>query len=51
MFLKILVRAGNYTEPVKLGGKRRFTKDDIREIIKVTENLLKKGILYAGNPK
>ena len=34
---------GFYPDPVRVGEKRRFTLDQIREIIRITNNLIRKG--------
>lgn len=33
------IRTGNYPEPKKVGGKRRFTEMEIQEILETTESL------------
>lgn len=37
-----------YPEPKKVGGKRRFSEMEIREMLKITKELRKKGIFKAG---
>jgi hypothetical protein len=42
------IYAGHYPEYGKIGVKRIFTLDQIKELIRITENLIRKGILSAG---
>ncbi len=39
---------GFYPEFQKIAGKRIFSKEQIKELIKVTDKLIQKGILSAG---
>ena len=39
------LRAGKYPEPLKVGGKRRFTLEQTQTIIGITNNLIKKGVI------
>ena len=41
------LRQGHYPEPIKIGGKRRFHIDQIKNILKITAELLKKGTLIS----
>jgi hypothetical protein len=45
--LRYRFKAGYYPEPVKAGNKRRFAEKDIRDIIKITEKLIQKRVLFA----
>ena len=40
---------GHYPEPkARVGGKRRFTETEIREMAKITKTLIHKGIFLTG---
>jgi len=39
---------GYYPEYEKIGVKRIFTLEQIKELIRITENLIRQGILSAG---
>ena len=40
---------GHYSEPkLRIGGKRRFTETEIREILNATKALIRKGIFMRG---
>ena len=41
------LRQGHYPEPIKVGGKRRFQIVQIKNILKITVELAKKGILSS----
>lgn len=41
-------RKGYYTEVTKVGGKRRFSENEIVELIEKTKELIKKGVFRAG---
>jgi len=41
---------GHYREHQKIDGKRVFKLDQIKEIIKITDKLIRQGILSAGTP-
>ena len=41
------LRQGHYPEPIKIGGKRRFHIGQIKNILKITAELLKKGTLIS----
>ena len=41
---------GYYTEYEKIGMKRIYTPDQIKELIRITENLIRKGAFSAGAP-
>ena len=44
------LRQGDYPEPIKVGGKRRFQIDQIKNVLKITAELTKKGILLLKIP-
>ena len=44
------IRAGFYPETQKIAGKRIFTMDQIKDLIKITDNLIRNGVLSAGTP-
>jgi hypothetical protein len=41
------LRQGHYPESIKVSGKRRFQIDQIKNILKITAELLKNGILIS----
>ena len=43
------IYAGHYPEYGKIGVKRIFTLEEIRELIRITDDLIRKGILSAGS--
>ena len=42
------IRAGFYTEPLRLGDKRRFSKNELINIINVSNHLIIKGVFKSG---
>jgi hypothetical protein len=44
------IYAGHYPEFGKIGRKRIFTLNQIKELIEITKRLVQKGILSAGKP-
>jgi hypothetical protein len=46
--LRYRLKAGHYPSPMREGGKSIFTDNEIREIIKITRDLIKKEVFLAG---
>jgi hypothetical protein len=46
--LRYKIRRGHYPEVVKVGGKRRFQIDQIKNILEITAELLKRRILLPS---
>ena len=46
--LRYRFRIGHYPEPGRVGNKRRFAEKEIGDIIKLTEKLIQKKVLFAG---
>lgn len=41
---------GHYPEFPKINGKRKYTLENIKELIELTKDLINKGLLSAGKP-